>query len=299
MVTGGEFQVNNSPEEQLHNGKIDFFLCNQIFNGVVDMKEEHKHSYYEIFYVAEGERILWQDGIPYKINKENLVIIPPGYMHKTTSVTRNKQILYFFGFSDSFFDGYVNGMSTAELFNSTQVITKLKGTDKYPIIQKYDILEELAENHNTEFEKSRLKSMIFDLIFNYTEYGKRVDNSIYIGANKLNPQIKYMQIANYIRKHLDERITLDTLAEVFHMSKYEISRNFSKYLGATFIEYLNLIRIEEAQGLISNTDSSFLDIAESTGFESLSHFGKTFKKVTSMTPSYFKKTHKRNAEQTV
>ena len=152
----------------------------------------------------------------------------------------------------------------------------------------------MSHNHSNEFEKSRLKSLIFDLIFNYTEYGKKVDNSIYVGANKLNPQIKYMQIAEYIRKHLNERITLDTLAEVFQMSKYEISRNFSKYLGASFIEYLNLMRIEEAQGLIFNTESSFLDIAESTGFDSLSHFGKTFKRVTSMTPSDFKKNHKRN-----
>ena len=114
-----------SPEEQLHNGKIDFFLCKQIFNGVVDMKEEHNHNYYEIFYVAEGERILWQDGIPYRINKENLVIIPPNYSHKTTSVTRNKQILYFFGFSRSFFDGYIEGISTAELFNSISYNSKI------------------------------------------------------------------------------------------------------------------------------------------------------------------------------
>lgn len=286
-------RMERYPEQMLDNREIDFFIVRQEFNGMVDMNMEHTHNYYEVFYVAVGERIFYQNGIPYKITNEQLLVIPPGYSHKTESVTRNKQILYFFGFSDDYFDGFVRDKSTKELFSNLQMVTDLKNPVNYPIIKKFEMIEEIDKNHDDLCE-IKLKTAVFDLIFNYTNYGKKMDDSIYIGKDRLNPRIKYMQIANYIRKNMNTRINLDTISEKFGMSKYEISRNFKKYLGTSFVEYVNMIRIEEAQGLITNTKTSLLDIAETTGFDSLSHFGKTFKKIVSVSPSEFRKMYSNN-----
>ena len=71
------------------------------------------------------------------------------------------------------------------------------------------------------------------------------------------------------------------------MSKYEISRNFKKYMGTSFINYLNTIRVEQAKSLITNCDKNLTDIAFSVGFESLTHFERTFKKITQLNPSQF------------
>ena len=99
-------------------------------------------------------------------------------------------------------------------------------------------------------------------------------------------------ISNYIKKHINERITLEKLETVFGISKYEISRNFKKYCGSSFVEYLNTIRINQACSLLTNTKASVNDIAESVGFDNLPHFSKTFKKYTGMSPKQFATTAK-------
>ena len=55
------------------------------------------------------------------------------------------------------------------------------------------------------------------------------------------------------------------------------------------MEYLTLYRIEKASRKLINTDSSVTSIAFSCGFNDLSYFIKTFKKVKGITPAKFRK----------
>lgn len=277
-----------SVEAKLEYREIDFFLVKQKFEGMVGMNMEHRHSYYEVFYVSEGERVFYQNGIPYKVSSNQMVIIPPGYSHMTISLKPTKQVLYFFGFPDNFFDGFVDNLATKELFSSSQIIVDINENEVNYITHVFDILESISEDNNP-LRDIKLKSAIFDLIFNHTKYGKKVENDIYVSSGKLSPQVKYMMMSSYIKKNFNQKITLDILAEKFDVSKCEISRNFKKYVGASFVEYINTIRVAEAQSLITCTTSSFVDIAVTVGFESLSRFGKVFKQISSMTPREYKK----------
>ena len=87
--------MDKSVEEKMTEREIDFFVVKQIFDGMVGMKMEHRHNYYEVFYMSEGERVFYQNGIPYKINSNQMIIIPPEFSHMTISLKPEKQILYF------------------------------------------------------------------------------------------------------------------------------------------------------------------------------------------------------------
>ena len=63
---------------------------------------------------------------------------------------------------------------------------------------------------------------------------------------------------------------------------------FKKMTNRTPIDYLNVYRIEMASKKIINTDLSITDIAFSCGFNDLSYFIKTFKKITGITPRKYK-----------
>ena len=78
------------------------------------------------------------------------------------------------------------------------------------------------------------------------------------------------------------------LAETFYISPFYLSRIFKEITGFTIINYLNLTRIREAR-LLTDTDLKIVDIAESIGFESLTHFDRTFKKIMKLTASKYRK----------
>lgn len=84
-------------------------------------------------------------------------------------------------------------------------------------------------------------------------------------------------------------ITLPILANHFHISRSHLSRTFKKVTGLTIVEYLNSVRISQAQKLLRNTKKSISQISSDTGFNNISHFDRTFKKITGYSPSDFRK----------
>lgn len=284
---------NSSGEYRLTYGEIDFFITEQVFDGYVDMNKEHKHNYYEVFYVEKGNRLIYLNNTPYMMGPENIAIIPPGFSHKTTSLKGDKQVLKFFGFSKNFFDGFVKDTTTADLFTSSSITVHINEKNVFIIVEMLNKLIELSERMQDELTKARIRSIIFDVVFNYTDYTNNSKNDeIYDKNGNLSKNTKFLMISNYIKKHINERITLEKLETVFGISKYEISRNFKKYCGSSFVEYLNTIRINQACSLLTNTKASVNDIAESVGFDNLPHFSKTFKKYTGMSPKQFATTAK-------
>lgn len=235
---------NHNGEYRLTYGEIDFFITEQIFNGYVDMNAEHKHNYYEVFYVENGSRLLYLNDVPYMMGQKNIAIIPPGFSHKTTSLRGDKQTLKFFGFSHNFFDDFIKGINTDELFTNSSVTIHIEEKDVPVINAMLNKLMELHERMQDKMTKARIKSIIFDIIFNYTDYIKNsTADEIYDKNGNLSKNVKFVMMSSYIKKHVNERITLETLETIFGISKYEISRNFKKYCGSSFVDYINTIRI--------------------------------------------------------
>jgi len=88
----------------------------------------------------------------------------------------------------------------------------------------------------------------------------------------------------YIRNHLAQPITLDLLAAHTGLSKYHLSRQFKNATGKTIIEYVNLARCLEAKHQIEN-GATVSAAALSCGYENLSYFSRTYKKLLGELPS--------------
>ena len=61
-------------------------------------------------------------------------------------------------------------------------------------------------------------------------------------------------------------------------------RSFKETTGFSFVEYLNNIRIREAQRLLEGNEAEGHPHRRASGFDSVAHFGRVFKQVTSQTP---------------
>jgi AraC-like DNA-binding protein len=90
---------------------------------------------------------------------------------------------------------------------------------------------------------------------------------------------------------LNPELTLDKVAEALKLSKSHLSRIINKEMDTSFPEYINELRVKEAQFYLRHPDFSnytLVAIGLEAGFASKTSFNNTFKKVTGMTPSEYK-----------
>ena len=95
------------------------------------------------------------------------------------------------------------------------------------------------------------------------------------------------RINHYIKENYTQKITLNKVAGIAHLNNAAFCRYFKKMTKLTFVEYLNHFRINEAKRLLL-TDNNVSQTCYACGFESLSYFNRTFKKVTGENPLHYK-----------
>ena len=93
----------------------------------------------------------------------------------------------------------------------------------------------------------------------------------------------------YIRCHLAEELTVQTICHNTNISKSVLYKSFQKYLNCTISEFINAERIKKAKELILSESLSMEEVALRVGFSDSSYFCKTFKKLTGKTPLQYKK----------
>jgi AraC-like DNA-binding protein len=105
-------------------------------------------------------------------------------------------------------------------------------------------------------------------------------------------EAKFSKINTYILEHLHEKLTVNHMAKITHMVPQSFCRWFKKHSGHSFVTFLNITRIEHACHLLITTSDAVQDIAFSSGFESISHFNRTFKKIKGESPRNILKTYR-------
>lgn len=97
------------------------------------------------------------------------------------------------------------------------------------------------------------------------------------------------QIADYIRAHYAEPLTLDTLLEQTPISKSWFLRLFRQYMGTTPYNFLLSTRMTCAKELLVLTDFPIGEIAHQVGFEDESNFSTRFSSMTGQSPQQYRK----------
>lgn len=111
---------------------------------------------------------------------------------------------------------------------------------------------------------------------------------IYILGNSSQNNI-LKSAKDYIDKNYNRKITIDEIAESIYISKYYLAHLFKDNLNMTINDYITRVRIEKAVELMQRRELSNNDIMQEVGFNSQSHFTKTFKKIMGVTPGNYRK----------
>jgi len=94
----------------------------------------------------------------------------------------------------------------------------------------------------------------------------------------------------YIRNHLNERLTLDKVARFVHLSRTQFAVRFRRETGQTFTEFVTACRIEQAKVLLCETEANIAHISRLLGYKSAAYFYDVFKRETGVLPNTFRNT---------
>lgn len=140
-------------------------------------------------------------------------------------------------------------------------------------------------------EQSR-KDTLSELVSH--NYLTDIITSIYLendnqSSNAMHVPEKFIKIRNYLDENYSSKLELETIARIFFISKYHLSREFKRYFGTTIGDYILKQRISKAKSLLRFSDLSIDEIASQCGFSDGGYFIKVFKNEEKTTPSKYRK----------
>ncbi|WP_432666620.1 helix-turn-helix domain-containing protein [Wukongibacter baidiensis] len=100
---------------------------------------------------------------------------------------------------------------------------------------------------------------------------------------------KVQKSINYIEENLYEKLSLESLAENVHLSKYHFHRVFLATMGDSIMSYIRRRRLVRAAHNLIYTENSVTGIAYEYGFNTLDTFIRAFKRIYGISPNEYRK----------
>jgi AraC family transcriptional regulator len=98
-------------------------------------------------------------------------------------------------------------------------------------------------------------------------------------------------VTNALKESYSEDWTLDEMAQVARLNKYQFSHLFKEELGLSPYSWLQLYRLLRSQYSLLHSNDPILSIALNQGFKSVSSYNQLFKKMYRKTPTEFRRIH--------
>lgn len=232
------------------------------------------HKNLEILWIEEGSGNIQYGKRFLEVSQGDIILVNSEVLHRPYS---DGPMQHGFIIIDEQFCAE-NGVSTAartyaECFRDAE-------TEK--LIHK--AVERMKEykNGGDYLSAARARAAILELVIDITaRHSCRREE----GTEKPNPSEAYIKrVIGYLNENYTEHISLEELAKLCGITKQYLAREFKRATGQTVCTYTNMLRCKKA-GLALSEGASVAEAAMESGFESLSYFSRTYKKMMGTVPS--------------
>ncbi len=121
----------------------------------------------------------------------------------------------------------------------------------------------------------------------FSEQLSALANQIVLEQQNSEPTF-VLKAREYIEKHKTEELPLADVARAAGASVFHFCKVFHKATGLKFTDYVTRVRLEDARNRLLNPNLRVSEIAYDVGFQSLTQFNRTFKRVFGQSPTEFR-----------
>lgn len=283
-------------EKVTYYSHIDGFSLERMErSGYFDMRVQHFHNEYEIFFLIQGERNFFFNNRAYIAKSGNLILVDSNSIHMTRSIHDSEEghdriILYIDRNKMEQLDKKFPGLNLIRFFKDNYGIYDLTPEQQQQFLTMYERLQKEFDRQSRHFAEA----IEIEIIRYFIQFMREshVETPVYekIISNKTNKGNTIYVIVDYISEHFEEEITLDKLAQQFFLSKYYLSRTYKEVTGLGINEHINILRTKKAKRLLEETNLTISQIAHEVGYGSVTYFEKVFKIYMTMSPLKYRKT---------
>ncbi len=253
----------------------------------------HFHEFLEMLYLIDGKMNIWLNDKFYEFNQGELIIINSNETHRLASVSPVSR--------------YIVIKFTPKLLCTFQQTPKetqyilpfLAEQSEQPRVYKKDFVEQTG-----------IPALIFDAINEWNNKGIGYELALkadvlktircvvgFLSEQGINVKVSttggnIQQLISPILEYINENfktISEKDVADFFGISYSYFSRSFKNIMNMSFKEYVNYLKINEAQRLLLTSGKSITELSSELGFSSSSHFINVFKKYKECSPKQYKK----------
>lgn len=267
---------------------------------VRDLKEKHfdpvwhAHSEYQLFVVLDGTGTRFIGDSIRSFKPGELILTGPNLPHlwrsgetyfKKDSQLGSRGIVVYF--NENFLGEHTiektEMLRLKLLFNKSMRGLEFYGHNKLTVI---GLMKELLEQEGVRRLINLLR--ILDVLATTKEY-HYISSTHYDDSFNEHETDRLNTVYEYIIKNYRNKIPLQEMAGLLHMTPTSFSRYFSMKNNKPYSRFIAEIRVKHACELLTETDMSVAEICYECGFNTLSNFNKQFKDIMSKRPTEYKK----------
>ncbi len=235
----------------------------------------HLHSHIEIILIEEGTSLGVADTKEAYMSDGDLFISFPNQIHYYQDVTKqvNHKIIIV---SPDMCPEFNNILKT--MVPESPVLKNAASNER--IVSAFDNIID-CKRSGDEYSETEVRGSMLILMSEICRNMPLIKNVSYDSDMA-------KAIINYCYENYASEISLQSIADELHISRYYISHLFGQRLHIGFNDYINSLRVRSAAELLKSGDKTITEVAYAVGYNSVRTFDRCFLKVRGMTPKEYK-----------
>jgi AraC-like DNA-binding protein len=242
--------------------------------------ERHFHLDFHIGLMTDGAQQQRFNGKPALHVPGSIALMPPGEIHDGTAVDGGACTLKTFRLSQELVASVAQEISghhrEPELAGALLEDPLLAGH----LLRLHDLMRQSDGASGLQVQAEWLTLLEYLLSRSRAIVPERIQGAL--------SQSQWERVRDYCFSHLSEKITLDELAGVCGLGRFQFLKQFRQTIGMTPHAWLLRLRLERACALLSGSAQPIAMIAQEVGFYDQSHFNRAFRQAYGVAPSCYK-----------
>ena len=249
----------------------------------------HSHEGFEILFLLDGATAYEFSGQgAVALHGGHFLVVPPRLVHRGLHDTRSPCAICGLAFKASRSSGWRNTTFSASDLRRLRRALDTAGRKVHPFnpALRWLVQQLMKETGSYPANPHRAEAGI---ALRALICAALVEAMRQILAPPTEPKEFVTAAIAYLRQHLQEPVRMDDLVRHVGFSRARMFDLFKAQTGLTPNDYLQRLRVEEAQELLRQTSRSVTEIGLATGFSSGQYFSTVFARYTGVSPTDFRK----------